>query len=193
MDYGFSSEGDGEPVGLDEAKAHLRVLHTSEDALISAYIAAASRHVESRIGRNLVNREMTYERDGFPACRGSIVLPRPPVAEITSVSYIDASGAEQTMAPETYILVKSPVECELAPALGVSWPATSKQRRSVTVVYSSGYGEDDSTVPDDIKNAILLLVQHFYEHRSAVTEGSAVVTPLAVEALLGPHMTTGWI
>lgn len=193
MDYGFTSEGDGDPVTLEEAKGHLRALHSSEDNLISRFISAASRHVEGRIGRSLVNRTMTYQRDGFPACRASIVLPRPPVSEVTSVSFIDQNGAAQTMASGDYLLVKSPVECELSPALGVSWPATSKQRRSVTVVYKSGFGDDGSEVPEDIKNAILLLVQHFYEHRSAVTEGSAVVTPFAVEALLGPHMTTGWI
>lgn len=177
------------PVSLVEAKAHLRVEHGSEDSLITRLISAASLHVENRIGRSLVERDITLKCDGFP--RKEIRLPRPPVRSITSVKYVDGAGFEITLDPSAYVLLPSFVECFLGPTR--PWPITSRSPRSVTVIYKAGYGADPADVPEDIRSAILLLVQHFYEHRSAVTEGSAVVTPMAVEALLEPHMTTGWI
>lgn len=192
MNYSFSSSGTGEPVTLAEAKAQMRVLHATEDDLITRLIAAASRHIESRTGRSLVKRTFTYQCDGFPAC-GGIGLPRPPVIAIASVAYVDESGATRTLDAARYQLVMGPLECEIVPTVGGAWPATSRARRSVTVTYTAGYGDDSTAVPQDIRNAILMLIQHWYDHRSAVTEGSAVVTPFAVEALIGPYMMTGWI
>ena len=37
-------------ITLDVAKQHLRVVHTDEDALIEAYLAAAHEHVQNEVG-----------------------------------------------------------------------------------------------------------------------------------------------
>ncbi|BAT61227.1 phage gp6-like head-tail connector protein [Variibacter gotjawalensis] len=42
-----------EPIGLDEAKAFLRVAHADEDALIGTLIAAARDYVETQTRREL--------------------------------------------------------------------------------------------------------------------------------------------
>lgn len=193
MDYFYTMSGSGDPVTLAEAKAQMRVLHANEDDLITRMISAASRHVENRIGRNLLKRTVTYKRLGFARACAAIVLPRPPVITVSSVSYVDADGATVVLSAGAYVLLPGPVEDRLAPASGASWPNAHRGMQSVIVVYDSGYGAVASDVPEDLRHAVLLLVQHFYAHRSAVMDGPAVVTPMAVDALIEPYKTTGWI
>ncbi|ADJ24768.1 phiE125 gp8 hypothetical protein [Hyphomicrobium denitrificans ATCC 51888] len=191
MDYSFTVSGGSDPVTLAEAKAQMRVLHSNEDALIERIISAASRHVENRIGRNLVKRTVTYKREGFPRGGVPVVLPRPPVISITSITFVDPKGDTITLSPNDYFLAASLIEYWVLPK--TAWPLAARGIPSVTIVYESGYGAMDSDVPEDLRHAVLLLVQHFYAHRSAVMEGPAVVTPMAVDALIEPHKTTGWI
>lgn len=187
----FTISGGGDPVTLAEAKAQLRVLHANEDDLIERMISAASRHVENRIGRNLVKRTVTYKREGFPRCGTPIVLPRPPVISVTSLTFNDMQGDATPMSSDDYFLAANLIEYWLVPKK--PWPQAARGFPSVSIVYESGYGAAASEVPDDLRHAVLLLVQHFYAHRSAVMEGSAVLTPMAVDALIEPHKTTGWI
>jgi len=191
VDYSFTVSGGSDPVTLAEAKAQMRVLHSNEDALIERIISAASQHVENRIGRNLVKRTVTYKREGFPQFGAPIVLPRPPVISITSVAFVDAHGDTIALSADDYVLLPGPVEYRLGCVK--TWPQAPRGRQSVTIVYESGYGAAASDVPEDLRHVVMMLVHHFYEHRSAVMAGPAVVTPLAVESLIGSFMTTGWI
>lgn len=50
-----------EPVSLDEAKAHLSVIHDADDALIGGYISAARETVERHTGLALVSAAYTWE------------------------------------------------------------------------------------------------------------------------------------
>jgi uncharacterized phiE125 gp8 family phage protein len=54
--------------------------------------------------------------------------------------------------------------------------------------YEAGYESDDDA-PEDIKQAVLLLVGHWNENREAVVVGDTATDelPLAVSALLDPH------
>ncbi|CAM6404039.1 head-tail connector protein [Escherichia coli] len=50
--------------------------------------------------------------------------------------------------------------------------------------------EDDSAglvLPDDVRLGMLLLLTHFYENRSAVSEVEKLETPLAYNWLVGPY------
>lgn len=68
-----------EPITLAQAKAHLRVAHDGDDALITAIIAAAREAVELETGRALA--VASYE--WTPDCKGQTQLPLTPVT-ITS-------------------------------------------------------------------------------------------------------------
>lgn len=180
------------PVSLAVAKAHLRVLHANEDTLIGALIAVATEHIEHRLSRSLVTRTLTLALDAFPCGQSPLTLRAPPVSAVASFKYWPVSGAEITFGSDDYQLVRGGLVCELSPAPGVSWPATSERRRAVTVEYIAGYG-NAAAVPKAIVHAILLLVEHLYQNRSAVADVQKITVPLAVESLLGPHTTTGWI
>lgn len=47
--------------------------------------------------------------------------------------------------------------------------------------------EDGLVVSDDIRQAMLMLCSHFYEHRSTVSDSEMVALPMAFEWLVGPY------
>lgn len=48
-----------EPITLAEAKIHLRVVHTDEDALIAACLSAARNHCEHELGVTITDAGLT--------------------------------------------------------------------------------------------------------------------------------------
>ena len=71
-----------EPLALADAKAHCRVDHTDDDALITALIVAAREQAEHETGRALVTQTWELVHDAFPE---AFVLRKPPVASVTSI------------------------------------------------------------------------------------------------------------
>lgn len=47
--------------------------------------------------------------------------------------------------------------------------------------------EDGLLISDDIRQAMLMLCSHFYEHRSTVSDSEMVTLPMAYEWLVGPY------
>ena len=90
-----------EPLTLADAKAHARVSVTDDDALITAFIQAARERCENMLGRALITQTWEKVLDQFPT---AIQLSWPPIQSIVSVKYIDANGAQQTLAPANYVL-----------------------------------------------------------------------------------------
>ena len=166
------SNFDGEAVlSLADAKAHLRVLHTEEDALIGALRDAAVQYVERASGVVLAPAEFRWEAAGFDrvAC-----IPVHPVTELLSVEYVDRGGDSMDYEGAEIVMER------LSPAPGTIWPMASR----VAVEFVAG---DDIVVPD-LQAAVKLMLAHLFENRSAVTTGpSPTELPLAVNALIQMH------
>lgn len=171
-------------VSTSDAKAHLRVTNSDEDSVIEAIVAAAVTHVEDVSGRALFTQTWTATFDGFPD--GDLVLPRPPVASVTSITYVDEEGATQTLSSGAYTTDLASEPAHIWPVYGTNWPTTRTQRGSVTVVYVAGVASTAS-IPKPIRQAILLLVGHLYENREASTAAPMTEVPMAVDALLAPY------
>jgi len=93
-----------EPLTAAELARHLRL--DSEDpgyADLSAVITAARQSAERFLNATIANRTRTLRLDAFPAADGVLYLPRGPVTAISSIAYVDAAGANQTVA--SYLLV----------------------------------------------------------------------------------------
>src|SRR5712672_1990832 len=186
-----------DPVMLAEAKAQCRITSSEEDGLVAGYLLAARRHCENYTGRVFATQTWEMKVDGgWPTVfdrstvkqRNRIVLPNPPAQSVTSITYIDTLGALQTLATNQYSFSKGDIFGFIEPAYGVSWPAVRNQLETVTVRYVAGYTTD---FPDTIRQAILLLVSHFNEHREAVAvdiRGTPIELPFTVTALLQDAM-----
>lgn len=177
--------GGDEPITLLDAKLHLRVTHSSEDALITACIAAARAHAEDFTRRALSAQTWELVLDGFPC--GEIKLPLPPLRSVVSVKYFDSDGEEQTLGEEAYQVDTSSEPGRVAPAYGTSWPATRCQLGAVRIRFECGYETRDE-VPEQTKHAIRFLTGLYFLNREAAVTGTIVTKiPFAVEALLWPH------
>lgn len=169
-----------EPVSLAEAKAHVRVDHATDDALIAGYITTAREWVEDYIDRSLVTQQLTMKLDFFPA---EIELPRPPMiasgtATAVVVTYVTGeAGGTATLASTSYRVDRDSTPGVIRTTYAGSWPSHLVDKNSVTVTWWAGYG-DASNVPQRVKNAMLMCVHELYEKR-----GGAMMPEAAMRLL----------
>lgn len=173
-----------EPLTLADAKLHLRVDGTDEDALITSLIVAARQYAEHLTERSLITQTWELAIDAFPGAE--IQLPRPKAIAITSVKYDDVSGAEQTLSAPNYTLDNYQEPAWLLPAFNTAWPATQGNANAVRVRYTAGYGAAAADVPEGIKRWMLLRIGSLYAMREEVVPGRAL-QPQFVDRLLDPY------
>ena len=202
-----------EPITVATAKAHCRVDLSNDDDLFGLYISAAREYAEKRLNRALISQTWQLSLDTFPwggyragpgtrnaykfsndywSAGMSILLPRPPLIQVTSITYLDQTGTRQTLDPTQYIVDPASEPARIVPFVGTYWPyLQAYQPSGVQVTYTAGYGAGPSSVPADIQLALLMLVGHYYENREATSQGLPVTNiPLAVDALLDAHALT---
>jgi uncharacterized phiE125 gp8 family phage protein len=172
----------GVPVTLSEAKLHLKVDDTDDDDLIEQLLSAATTFCEKFQNRTYLNRTRYLYLDAFPD--EMILVPNPPLVSVTSIVYVDTDGTDQTWASSNYEVDNTSEPGRITPAYNVSWPSARSVTNAVTVEYIAGYGAGTADTPDDVKNAIKLLVAHWYDHREAVSDVQMIEAPLGVKSLL---------
>jgi uncharacterized phiE125 gp8 family phage protein len=180
----------GDPVSLAEAKAHCRIVGTEDDGLLAGYILAAREYVEADTERRLALQTWRAYFDRRWPCyfdghcyRTGIVLPYPPLQSVSSVTYVDPDGDTQTLATDQYVIARFGHRGLIEPAKGVTWPAVRAQLDAIRVEFVCGY----TALPEPLRQAILLLVGHFYENRETVSAGNLAEVPFAVERLVSRY------
>lgn len=169
-----------EPVTLIEAKDHLRVDHADDDALISALIVAARQWCEEYTGRQFMTSTWDWTLDEFASL---FSVPRPPLQSVTSVKYLDSDGVEQTLVSTAYRVDAISEPGRIALDYDQSWPSTYSVLNAVTVRFVAGY----TTVPEPIRQAVLIMVGELYENREDTIALTINSVPFGVRALLGPY------
>ncbi len=180
-----------EPVTLTEAKAHLRVDGTDEDAMISACITAARERIEHEMRRSTIYQKwVAYIKGGCGNL--PVELPRPRLIisddQPFLLEYRDTAG---TWIPTTDFM------CQEAREPALLWitdtPADIDSPRSPEdavwrATYWAGYGAEAVNVPGSIRHAIMLLTAHLFERREVVESGSKTYeVPKSLDWLLDPY------
>lgn len=174
-----------EPITLAEAKLPARVEVSTDDTLITSLITAARELIEEQAWRALVTQRWDYYLDAWPAA-DTILLPRPPLRSIVTFEYTDDAGATTAISASDYIVdaVSEPGRLRLKST--ADWPtATLRELNAIHIRFEAGYGAA-SAVPTRYKQALKLLVGHWYENREAILATGAIPKelPLGVKALL---------
>ncbi len=195
-----------EPITLQQAKDHARVEVTDDDGLITQLIVSAREYAETVTRRQLMIATWTWTLDRFPGVVGHtwderhgvhghhgqhgldddvFVVPWPPLRTIVSIKHIDDAGVLQTVPAADYLVDISTEYGRVAPVFGLFWPVARDELGAVRVQFTAGY-DNAATVPAQIKQAILLLVGHWYEMREDTTVGpQARSIPSGAARLLG--------
>ncbi len=148
-------------VSVAQAKVLLKIPTgtTSEDSLLEDLINRASALAEKFVGRKLVSAQRTEYHDGDGSTQ--LILNYRPVTAVASV-HVDALrdwGADTAVdVAEDLILDGGAGMIDLFNNGG----AFTKGRSNVRVVYTAGYVAG-TTVPHDLEEAVLLIVQHHYK------------------------------
>lgn len=175
----------GAPITVDEAAEFCRVNHAEENDLIGALVETAVDLLDGPtgiLGRAIISQEWRLELSGWPQ---SIALPIEPVSAVI-VSYFDAAGAEQVLDASAYTLVPNPGAATVL-AWSSAFVAPDLQADvdfPVIIDMTCGFGAAED-VPAAIKQAVKMLVRHWYDHRGAASGQDAI--PLAVSALLARY------
>ena len=167
-----------EPVTLAELKQHSVVEFDEDDEYLVNLLRTATAQTERDAGIALVKQTWEAVYECFP---DRINLPMPPLLSVTSVEYYDTAGGQQTLATSEYQVVKHGIVGRIAPAPSKSWPAVESGRLdAVKVTFEAGYvdvdidGNPASDAPFPLKQAIMVLAGHLYEHREIAIIGASV-------------------
>ena len=170
-----------EPVTLAEAKAHLKVDTTADDALISSLIVAARARAEWHTGRAFVTQSWTLWLDAWPKS-GLIEIPLPPLQSVTQAATYALDDTRTVLDPSLYRVDLASAPARLALKETVVPPAILRTVNAVEIAFAAGYG-GASAVPEPIRQAILQIVADLYSHRG---DGAEIV-PFTAQALLAPY------
>lgn len=176
-----------EPVTLTEAKQHLRVEDdfTDDDDYIEALISAAREFAEGFQRRSIAKKSYELSVKSFDS---RTRLPLPPVASVTSFKIKNKDGTVTTLANTDYVLLSDDFSAFIERAPGFSYSGQLYEIYPVTIEYVAGYEPD--RVPQKTKQAMLLLLGHWYANREAVAVGrTPTEVPLAAKSLLSMDRT----
>ncbi len=167
-----------EPVSLSEAKAHMRVDMADEDTLIGTLIVAARVAAETEIRRVMISQSWRAFIEIWPA--EGIGLPVQPALSVEAVRAIDGDGVATVLDSADYTFDVADGTVDLVnPIAGTA---------HYEVDFTAGYGATGTDVPEPLRQAILMLATHWFEHRSAVTDtDDGARTPLGYRELVAPY------
>ena len=175
-----------EPLTLDEVKAYLRIDGASEDVLLQSLMLTSRLHIEAALGLALLTQSWRLSLDHWPK-DGVVDLPVAPALAVSEVRVLDANGTAAVLAPETYGLDSSRRPARLVSQTG-RWPLPGRKIAGIEIDLTAGFGPAASDVPEPVRQALLLLVAHWYEHRDPIEIGTpATAVPHAVNRLLNPY------
>jgi uncharacterized phiE125 gp8 family phage protein len=183
MSWKVTTKPEYEPVSIQQVKDHSNIIYTADDGQIFKMIQAARNWIEMFTGKALITQSITIKFDDSFPCE--ITIPRSPIQSVTSISYIDDSGNTQVLSSSVYTVDTFSEQGRIVLAYDQSWPTTRNEINAVTIEYVAGY-VDPTKLPSEIRHALLMLVDHFYEHRSEIIELNVSEVPLGVKSLLWP-------
>jgi uncharacterized phiE125 gp8 family phage protein len=172
-----------EPLTLADVKNFLRVEHDADDDLIAALIAAARIQIETDTHRALMTQTWRLVFDHW-ARHGQIDVRPAPLRSLVAARVYDSAGIAHTVDPQAFVVDTASATLAFAP-----WSLAQPGRAfaGIEIDVSVGFGDADD-VPAPLRQAMRLLVAHWYENRRiAANAGEAATLPATVAALIAPY------
>lgn len=152
------------------------------DTTLTGWITAARQYAEQILNRPLIAQDFQLKLDGFPDM--DYIELKPSLLSVASLKYIDDNGVEQTWASSNYSVDTVSFVGRVVLAYNTTWPVPRAIRNAVTVNFRAGYGETAASVPQSVKQAMKLLIGHWYQIQLGQTKQNDTAITRAVDALL---------
>ena len=174
-----------EPVTFEMVYDHLHDPPQNDDHF-ARLIASARTEAENFTEQAFIEQTLLYTSSRIVYYASNcITLPRHPVISIESVEYYDSDNVLQTIDEADYYLT---ADGTLRFVEGFDYPSLYARGDAVQIEYKAGYGASAETVPEPIKQAILIGVELQYSPLSPAEREAAMH---ARDALLRPYRVFG--
>lgn len=146
------------PVSLAEMKSYMKMTSTSDDALITSMLSAATTWGEGYTGREFRANTWQLLKDAF---EDRICIRRDPVDTITFVKHL-VLAVQETVAASAYYLKKNVQNSEILLNEDQDWPTDTDDREQVIEIefVTKSYRDVDA-----IATAIKRHVAFWYKNR----------------------------
>lgn len=170
-------------VSLTEAKEHLRVDGTDDDTYITTLIDVATDAVQNFTRLQLMDATYILYLNCFSS---EIDLMISPVKDITAIKYYDANNVSQSLDLNIIDPDYKDAPGKIYLAKNKSWPTTYERKNAVEIQFLVGEASA-SAIDDAIKQAMLLIIGHYYENRLDVVNTLNRELPMGSKHLLTPY------
>ena len=183
----LTSGPSAEPISLDEAKLHCRVDGDTEDMLIASLILAARLHIEHCLDLALISQSWSLYLDQWPD-KPFVELPLSPLISVDAVRLYSPTNTSVTLDPDLFLVDTASRRPRLARQDGQAWPLPGRSINGIEIAFTAGYGTAADDVPMPVRQALKMLVAHWYEAREPVLFGeTADPVPTSVASLIAPY------
>ncbi len=197
-----STEPTQEPVTLQEVKEYLRLEDSIDERNLQPIVEASRKYAEEYLNRALMSQTITLSLDTTsdmddPLWEGMktgpymnshknyIVLPKSPVASVTSVVTYDDADTATTFAASKYYVDTAREPARIVLRTGETFPTALRVANAIVVIYVAGVASPYN-IPEPIRMGILQHIAYLYEHRGDMYSPIATVPPM-LQMLYSPY------
>ena len=152
-------------IDLAAAKRQLRIdpIITYDDTRITEIIDEATAYASSYMSKRIGEQTVTLYCPEFITDIEDVISP---VSAITSIKYFDVDGNEQTLNNTDYKLYKIDEYTNRLVYTAAELPQLYSQRDERLVTITATVGYTTTTLPNDIRSGIMLLISYLFENRN---------------------------
>ena len=177
-------------VSTEDMKTYLQVDDDTENPDIRDAIISSRQAIENYTGRSFLNTVWNLWLDEWPRDRSRedtpdgvhnlpithfdkalrhIVIPRPPLVSVASITYYDTSDTSATFASSKYFVDTKSTPGRVCLNFDENWPTTLlRPCNGIDIQFTGGYGTSGSDVPE----AVLLAVKQMTKFNYRIMTGA---------------------
>ena len=181
----------GEPITLEDLKAHLRIMpgETEDDDYLNILISMSREYVEQVTNRKLMPQSWKLYLDAWPV-KDYVQLPYGKVVSVpsTGIVYTNSTGDSTTFSSTAWSASTASDPGRVYLEYDSDWPTVTLDNKDpISVEFVCGYSTR-AKIPASIKHAMKIICSNYYENRESIVTGMTVTASIPiVKALLQPY------
>ncbi|CAK9097102.1 Uncharacterized protein SCF082_LOCUS45562, partial [Durusdinium trenchii] len=173
----ITTPADTLPISVSDLKAHMRITHSADDDYITDLAWMAYAWIEREADITISETAYSLVMSEFDPV---VILPKPPVSSVDSVSYYDSDNESQSLSEGTdFYLVNSTKQAAMLTPVE-RWPSVYSRPDAITISFTC----ESDPVPHQVSHLMRLLVSNAYEFREGEIMLKTEQLKLGVDRLL---------
>tara|TARA_R110002020_G_scaffold159525_8_gene343432 strand:- start:1008 stop:1607 length:600 start_codon:yes stop_codon:yes gene_type:complete len=172
-----------------EAKAHLRVDFTDDDTYIDSLCLAAKQTIENYCNVKLLRDTIIQYCDKWEDTKELYFSPSLNSAslDVTKIKFYNSDNAVETWEDTNYTVDNFSAPATISLLGTASYPNLYNRANAIEVYYTCG-ATSAADIPDQLKQAGLILIGNMYENRQEIIVGRSVGSiPMTARYLMDPY------